>query len=585
MALDASYIRTLSEELSSLLCGARIDKIHQPAKDDILIALRGPNVKGKKLLLSANASFPRVYLTSAARENPQVAPMFCMLLRKYLTNGKIISVTAPQEERIIDIKIEASDEMGVPCTRILTCEIMARHSNIILRDGEDRIIDCLKRVDFAISEKRQVLPGLFYELPPKQNKKNPREFSRAELFDMICAEKDEVQGEKWILSTFSGFSPLVCRELMYRSCGDVTRVMSDLSLSEREKLASEIFGISNEKTSPCIVFDGRRPYEFSYFPITQYGNLFRMEERSGFSDTLAEFYEEREKSAAMAAASHGTLQVVKNALLRTTRKLALQKEELEKARNRETLREHAELISANIYRLEKGMTSFSAINYFNENEEITLKLDARLTPQQNSEKLFKEYRRMKNAEKYLTEQIESGEEEIIYLESVIESIDRADSEATLSEIREELSEMGYLDRSKQNQKKKVRALAPYRFVSSDGFVIYAGKNNKQNDMLTLKSAMKSDLWLHTKNIPGSHVIIECAGKELPDRTITEAAIIAATHSRAKSSVNVAVDYTYVKFVKKPQGAAPGRVIYTNYYTAYATPDEELCKKLSENNII
>ena len=582
MALDATYIAALSKELSSLLCGARIDKIHQPAKDDILIALRGPNVKGKKLLLSANASFPRVYLTSSSRENPQVAPMFCMLLRKYLTNGKIISVTSPEEERIIDICIEATDEMGVPCKRVLTCEIMARHSNIILRDGEDRIIDCLKRIDIAVSEKRQILPGLFYELPPQQNKKNPKSFSRAELFDIICGEKDEVPAEKWILSTFSGFSPLVCREFVYRACGDVTRLMSQFSLSEKEKLASEIFSVSGDETNPCIVFDGRRPYEFSFFPIMQYGDMFRMEERESFSDTLAEFYEEREKNATMASLSHGTLQVVKNALSRAIRKLAIQKEELEKARDREKLREHAELIAANIYRLSKGMTSFEAINYFNENEEITLKLDSRLTPQENSEKLFKEYRRMKNAEKYLAEQIELGEEEIIYLESVLESIEKADSEATLSEIREELSETGYIDRGKQNQKKRARALAPYRFVSSDGFVIYAGKNNKQNDMLTLKSAMKGDLWLHTKNIPGSHVIVECSGRELPDRTITEAAIIAATYSRAKNSVNVPVDYTYVKFVKKPQGAAPGRVIYTNYYTAYATPDEELCKKLSEN---
>ncbi len=582
MALDASYIGALSNELSSILCGARVDKIHQPSRDDIVIALRGPEVKGKRLLLSANASFPRVYLTSRTRENPAAAPMFCMLLRKHLTNGKIISVSSPDMERIIDICFEVNDEMGVLSRRTLTCELMARHSNIILRDAEDRVIDCLKRVDLEQST-REVLPGLFYRLPPRQEKISAKDYSRAELFDIISNEKQEILCEKWLLSTFLGLSPLVCRELAYRASADVTVHMSELLPETCEKLASAIFEMSNGEPKPCIVYDGKEPFEFSFFPITQYGEKMRCEEKISLSDTLSEFYEQREINDNLKGKTQGILQVVKTALSRTARKLAAQKDELAKAEDRETLRERAELIAANIYRLEKGMTSFTTANYFSEGEEITLKLDSRLTPQENSEKLFKEYRRMKNAERYLTEQIKLGEEELEYLESVLESIEKADSEATISEIREELCETGYIDRGRAQPKKKARALAPYRFVSSDGFVIYAGKNNKQNDALTLKSALKGDLWLHTKNIPGSHVIVECSGAELPDRTITEAAIIAATYSRAKNSVNVPVDYTRVKFVKKPQGAAPGRVIYTNYYTAYATPDEELCKRLAEND--
>ncbi len=583
MALDASYIGALSQELSSILVGARVDKIHQPSRDDIVIALRGPEVKGKRLLVSANASFPRVYLTSRTRENPAVAPMFCMLLRKHLTNGRIASVSSPEAERIIDICFEVTDEMGVLSKRTLTCEIMARHSNIILRDAEDRIIDCLKRVDLEQSSRRQVLPGLFYELPPRQEKISAKDYSRAELFDIISNEKEEILCEKWILSTFLGLSPLVCRELAYRACGDVTVHMSSLNPETREKLASAIFDMANGEARPCIVYDGKEPFEFSFFPITQYDGKMRCEEKTSLSDTLSEFYEKREINDSMRAKTYGITQVVKTALSRTERKLALQKKELCEAGERESLRERAELIAANIYRLEKGMTSFTTSNYFSEGEEITLKLDSRLTPQENSEKLFKEYRRMKNAEHYLTEQIKLGEEELIYLESVLESIEKADSETTIAEIREELSETGYIDRGKAQPKKKARALEPYRFVSSDGFVIYAGKNNKQNDALTLKSALKGDLWLHTKNIPGSHVIVECAGAELPDRTITEAAIIAATYSRAKNSVNVPVDYTRVKFVKKPQGAAPGRVIYTNYYTAYATPDEEQCARLAQKS--
>ncbi len=583
MALDASYIGALAKELSGLLVGARVDKIHEPSRDDIVIALRGPLVKGKRLLLSANASMPRVYLTSRTRENPAAAPMFCMLLRKHLTNGKILSVSSPKMERIIDITFEVSDEMGIPSKRTLTCEIMSRHSNIILRDAEDRIIDCLKRVDLEQSMRRQVLPGLFYELPPKQEKLNAKNFSRAELFEIIYRENEEILCDKWVLQSFLGFSPLVCRELSFRACGDVATHMSELSTEEKEKLASAIFEISNSDPKPCVVYDGNVPFEFSFFPITQYGEKMRREEKNSLSDALADFYEQREIRENLRSKTQGITQVVKTALSRVSRKLALQREELEKAEDREALREHAELIAANIYRLEKGMTSFTASNYFSEGEEITLKLDSRLTPQQNSEKLFKEYRRMKNAERYLTEQIEAGEEELVYLESVLESIEKADSENTVSEIREELSEMGYVDKGAKNVKRKPHALEPFKFVSSDGFAIYAGKNNKQNDMLTLKSAEKGDLWLHTKNIPGSHVIIECAGAELPDRTITEAAIIAATYSRAKDSVNVPVDYTRVKFVKKPQGAAPGRVIYTNYYTAYATPDEELCRKLSKED--
>ncbi len=583
MALDASYIGALAKELSACLVGARVDKIHEPSRDDIVIALRGPLVKGKKLLLSANASMPRVYLTALSRENPAAAPMFCMLLRKHLTNGKILAVTAPDMERIIDISFEVNDEMGVPSKRTLTCEIMARHSNIILRDADDRIIDCLKRVDLEQSSRRQVLPGLFYELPPRQEKLNAKNFSRAELFEIIYRENEEILCDKWLLASFLGLSPLVCRELTFRACGDVSAHISELSAEQKERLASAIYEISNRDPKPCIVYDGDVPFEFSFFPIKQYGEKMRCEEKTSLSDTLADFFEQREIRETLRAKSHGIMQVVKTALSRTERKLAVQKDELSKAEDRETLREHAELIAANIYRLEKGMTSFTTSNYFSDGDEIALKLDSRLTPQQNSEKLFKEYRRMKNAEKYLTEQIEAGEEELIYLESVIESIEKADSETTISEIREELSEMGYIDKGARNQRKKPHVLTPFKFVSSDGFAIYAGKNNKQNDALTLKSADKRDLWLHTKNVPGSHVIIECAGCELPDRTITEAAIIAATYSRAKNSVNVPVDYAQVKFVKKPPGAAPGRVIYTNYYTAYATPDEELCKKLSKED--
>ena len=573
MALDASYIAFLARELSELLVGARIDKIHQPQRDDIVIALRSPLVKGKKLLLSANASFPRMYLTDRTRENPASAPMFCMLLRKHLTNGRIISVTSPHMERIIDVKLEVNDEMGIPSIRILTCELMGRHSNIILRDENDRVIECLKRVDIAMSEKRQVLPGLFYTLPPVQEKLDPTAYSRSELFDIICKAQEEILCDKWIINTFMGFSPLVAREIAYRASDELQYHMSELTMEQCEKMASVIHRIVNENPKPCIVYDGKTPFEFSFIPITQYGEKMKLSETKSLSDTIAEFYETREIREAISGRAQGIMQVVKTAHSRTMRKLALQREELKKSIDREALRERAELISANIYRLQKGMSSFEAINYFNENEEITIELDTRLTPQENSEKLFREYRRMKNAEKFITEQI-------LYLESVIESIEKAENVADVAEICDELRETGYIDKTSDKREQKRTALRPYKFISSDGYVIYAGRNNKQNDALTLKSAMKSDLWLHTKNVPGSHVIVECDGLEgLPDRVINEAASIAAYLSKAKNSMNVPVDYAQVRFVKKPPGAAPGRVIYTNFYTAYINPDEELYNKL------
>ena len=354
MALDAIFISHLARELNQLLCGARIDKIHQPTRDDIVIALRSPLVKGKRLILSANASFPRVHLTSRSRENPASAPMFCMLLRKHLTNGRIISVSAPELERIIDIRLEVIDEMGVSSIRTLTCEIMARHSNIILRDGEDRIIECLRRVDLDTSEKRQVLPGLFYELPPKQEKLDPGAYSRAELFDIICNAREEVLCDKWVLSTFAGFSPLLCRELSYRACGEVSAHMSELSMAQRERMASALCEAAKCNPEPCIIYDGKHPYEFSYLPITQYEASMCTEKRERLSDVLEEYFEVREQRETMRQRSHGILQVVKNAYARTQKKMSLQREELKKAENREEIRERAELISANIYRLEKG---------------------------------------------------------------------------------------------------------------------------------------------------------------------------------------------------------------------------------------
>ncbi len=577
MALDALFLSHLAGELNSELSLARIDKIHQPEKDEIVLNMRG--AKGNcRLLLSAGANYPRVHLTEKTRENPQTPPMFCMLLRKYFAGGRIISVTQPRLERILDIAVEVNDEMGVASKKIITVELMGRYSNIVLRDNEDRILDALKRIDFATSDRHQVLPGLFYDLPPAQDKLDARGLSRAEILNLLTDNDAECTVDKWVISTFLGFSPLVGREVAYRACGDTDARLPELDMAGKERVASAVYDIATGECVPTILFDGAKPVDFSYCDITQYDGHYKKERVETLSLLLDMFYSKRDNDERIRSKSQALLKTVKNAYSRVERKLWTQKKELQDAMGREKYREIGDIITANIYRLNRGDEKLIAENFFTENyEQIEIKLDIRLTPQQNAAKYYKNYNRMKNAEMYLNEQIAKGEAELVYLDSVIQMLLQAEGERDIAEIREELAEAGYL--RMQAGKRKNRPLAPREFISSDGFRIYAGRNNKQNDLLTLKSALKGDLWFHTQKIPGSHVIVECSGREIPDRVYTEAAMIAAYYSKAKSSSMVPVDYTQVRNVKKPPGSRPGMVTYDKYYTAYVTPNEELINKL------
>lgn len=583
MALDAMFVSGLRTELKKELCGAKVDKLYQPERDEIVLSLRGSGFSGR-LLISANPNNARVCKLDTARENPPRAPMFCMLLRKHLTGGRIIDVSQPGLERILDFELEVKDEMGETTTKTLTVEMLGRHSNIILRDSTNLIVDCLKRVDYDMSKKRQVLPGLIYDLPPKQDKINPLSVGRAEIFRMLCESREEIAVEKWLLDSFFGVSPLICREIAYRAERDVTIKISEIASDAKERVAAEADNIFNavreECYKPCILVDRNRPADYSFVPIYQYENVYKMEFLSGMSDTLCSFYQIRDEQDRMKKRSHDILKTVNSAYERSRRKLELQKQELASAINREEIRRNADIITANLYRLDKGMNTLTAVDYFDpDNPEIEIQLDISLTPQQNAAKLYKRYNRMKNTEKFASEQIKHSEKEIEYLESVKESIDKAETFSDISEIREELSETGYLKRVSLPRKKKGGELNPFRFISSDGYRIYAGRNNKQNDVLTLKTAYKDDLWLHTQKIPGSHVIIECAGKEPPPRTITEAAIICVYYSRARDSNKVPVDYTRVRYVKKMPGGKPGMVTYINQKTTFADSDEELVKSL------
>lgn len=573
MALDALFLSALARELDEKLKGVRVDKIHQPDKEGVRFALR----TGEKLLIDAGNNYPRIHLTKSTAENPQTPPMFCMLLRKHLAGGKISEVRWQYLERAIDIEFETTDELGMPTKRVLTAELMGRHSNLVLRDADDRIIDCLKRVDLAMSERRQVLPGLFYQKPPAQDKKNPLTISRAELFDELLSAPDEARADKWLQDTFMGVSPLIWREIIYRATGDSGLRFCEMDAAAKERVAScatELFEqVVGGKYVPWIVCENGKPKDFSFCQISQYDGVYVGKEMQSLSELLDAFYSERGLQERMRQKSQNMTRTVQNAYERALRKQEVQKEELLQARDRERDRELADIVTANLYRMERGMNRLVAQDFFKEDApEIEIALDIRLSPQQNAAKLYKSYNRKKNAELFLTEQIEKGQAEAEYLESVLESISQAESEKELEAIREELHDGGYIsNRKNAGRARKKDELAPREFISEDGFRIFVGRNNRQNDILTLKYANKNDVWMHTQKIPGSHVIVECNGQQAPDRTLTQAAELAAYYSRARESGQVPVDYTKVRNVKKPAGAKPGKVIYVDYQTAYVSP--------------
>lgn len=583
MPLDAVCLRAVLTELNRKAAGGRIDKVYQPDRDEIVLSIRGMH-GAMRLMVSAEPSAPRMHFIDANRENPAAPPMFCMLLRKYVQGAKIVSISQPALERMAVIDLDATDEMGVPVRRQLVCELMGKHSNIILKDHEGRIIDAIRRIDGDISGKRQVLPGLFYRMPPAQEgKTDPLTLNGGQLVSMLNICEDESKKlDKWLLSMLSGLSPLICRELAYRSAGDAAKPVGALSLADRERLAAVfdefLSRIQAEDYQPVLLTrteDGS-VQDFSFQPIEQYENLVRQSELESFSALLAAFYEKKGQAERMRRKAGDMIKTVTNARDRLARKLNAQRMELEQTHGRDEYKRMGELIAANFYQLEKGMTRAKVIDYFDETcPEIEIQLDIRYTPQQNAQRYFKLYTKAKTAEEMLTQQIADGEAELSYLESVLQSIDEAENERDLAQLREELVQTGVLSRkqTKNKRQQKPAASVPFEYRTSDGFSVWAGKNNLQNDLLSMKTAYKSDIWFHTQKIHGSHVILAVDGREPTDAAMTEAAMIAAYHSKAKHSSMVPVDYTEVRNLKKPNGAKPGFVIYHVYQTAYVTPDE------------
>ncbi len=580
MPLDAICLQAVVAELRPQLLNLRIDKVQQPARDQVILLLRG----NKRLLLNAGASAPRIQLTELTRDNPAEPPMFCMLLRKHLVGARVADIVQPPLERLVRLELDITDDFGQPGRRTLVLEAMGRRSNLILLDGEGRIIDCLRRVDADMSAQRQVLPGLYYEQPASTGRLPVTEETEEGFREKLASANPERQLDAFLLEHYFGVSPLMARELACRTAGETDCRIQELDPAKQERFWQELSAfaknVQEENFTPvCLMKDGR-PMEFSCLPILQYGNAVTTEIHGSFSELLDVFYEAKERQERTRQRGADLIRTASSARDRLRRKLAMQEKDYAATQDRDKLRICGDLITANLYRMERGQTKLVCENYYEENcPEITVQLDPLLTPQQNAAKYYKRYTKAKTAEKYLREQMEIARRDLEYLESVLQEIDQAETEQDFIDIRNELKDAGFLRKQTKEKKELKRTTKPREFRTTTGFRVLVGRNNRQNDKLTLKDADHRDLWFHTQKIHGSHVILCTGGRTPDDDTLVEAAKLAAWYSQAKDSGNVPVDYTPVKFVKKPAGARPGMVIYNTCQTINVTPEEALVKKL------
>ncbi len=573
MALDGITLSMLKNEIEKKLIGSRVDKIHQPSKEELVMSFRWNGGNGK-LLISASASAPRIHFTEAAVDNPKNPPMFCMLMRKHLSGAKLIAIEQFGLERLLHLSFSTYNELGDPIVIKLAVEIMGRHSNIMLIGNDGKIIDSIKRVTADMSSVRQVMPGMMYVFPPSQNKMNTLNADYDKLEERLKNGRD-IPLSKALMENLDGVSPIVCREISENATDGFDTKSHDLNDREFEKLVKFIEELSkkvkSENVAPYIVFDENgHPIDFTFMNVKQYGTGTEVKKYSSFSEMLDKFYSERSGADRMKQRSNDLFKFVVNLEDRISRKLDVQRQELARSTERDILRVKGELIHANLWMLEKGMTSVVLENYYDDCKPIEVKLDPRLSPNQNAQHYFNEYRKADTAEKMLKKFIEKGESELSYIESVFDLLSRARTDDEVVAIREELVTQGYLKNHRKNTQKPVK-LAPKEYISTDGFKILCGRNNIQNDKLTFKDSKKYDIWLHTQKIHGSHTVIVTDGKDVPETTIQQAAIIAAYNSKARESSLVPVDYTEIKNVKKPSGAAPGKAVYEHYKTAYVRP--------------
>ncbi len=596
MPFDAGVMAAVVKQLEMQAVGARIDKIYQPDRDEIMLGLRVQN-GNKRLLLSACAGNSRAGFCNAERENPATPPMFCMLLRKHLSGGHILSVKQIGFDRALEMKIGATDDMGFATERYLICEIMGTYSNVIFLDENRRILSVIHPVSLSASNKRQVLCGFEYEDPPKQEGKINALDVTEEIFAERCKNAldfgNAPAADKFLIANFAGLSPLIAREITYRASGNTSTPLGNVDIQRLWFNFSKIYtDVKNGVFSPCLIknTDGK-VMDFSFCEIRQYATLAVTKPYDDISELLDVFYSERDKNEHIKRRGQDVLRLLANAESRIKKKTALQRESLAECENRGTWKKYADLITANMYALKKGMKSAELIDYEDENmPTVSVPLDERLTPSQNAQKYYKKYAKAKSALVMLNEQIEESARELSYIDTVFESLAKAENENDFAQIRTELSMTGYgrklenMRKSGNKSKKDYRQnmkkdYKPMRFMTSGGYEVLCGKNNLQNDYVTTVLASKDDYWFHVKNAPGSHVVMRC-GKDEPDaKDFTECAKIAVLYSSQKETPNAAVDYTRVRHVKKPSGSKPGFVVYDTNFTAFATADKDLADTL------
>ena len=574
MPLDAVCLQAVVAELAPQITGSRIEKIQQPARDQVVLLLRG----NRRLLLSAGGGQPRLHLTELPRDNPAQPPMFCMLLRKYLSGGIIESIQQAPLERVVTLTVSAADELGERSQFSLILEAVARRANLILADKDGHIIDCLRRIDFEMNPDRQVLPGLFYRLPVPPDKASPFTVTEEEFAALAAAAGEGAPADQWLVRTVNGLSPLVARELTFRACGSTDAPVTGHTAALWSAFAAWRDTVNEKHFTPAMLKRSGVPMDFTYLHVGQYGGAAEEETYTSFSRLLDDFYEKREQAERVKQKGQDLVKTASNGAARLRRKIAAQEQELAESKNRDKWRVYGELITANLYRMERGMSRLTAQNYYDPDcADVDIPLDVRLSPQENAAKYFKKYTKAKTAEKYITAQLEKARVELTYLESVLQELTLAESEQDFNDIRAELTDGGYL-RAK-GRKQPQRPSKPREFRSTAGLRILVGRNNRQNDRLTAKDAEKWDIWLHTQRIHGSHVILCTGGAQPDEQSLLEAASLAAYFSQAQDGTKVPVDFTQVKYVKKPAGSPPGFVNYTNYKTIFADPSEELVKRL------
>lgn len=586
MAYDAGMLRFIVAEINEKLSGGKVDKIFEPSQSEIVFVIRCGGEE-HRLDISAGGGGARMNLTQQKPENPATPPMFCMMLRKHFQGARFARAEQIGFERAARLVFDTYDELGFPAQKSVICELMGRFSNIIITDSSDKIIGVLKSIDFTTSEKRQVLAGMKYEIPPKQDKFDPTADDVDERFfkKLAATEEEDKTAEKFIMSKFSGIAPLIAREIAYRAAGKPDATMKEAERDLCRAFFDMINRIKNLTGTPYVVYDtGGLPIEYAFCEIRQYGPSAKAVRVGTFGEMLDKYFGERSKEERLHKKAADIFKLLSNAEARITRKIALQREELASCDDGERYKLWGDLITANIYRMKRGDESCTLQNYMSEDCcDVTVPLDKRLSPAANAQVYYKKYNKTKAARIHLTEQLSLAEKELQYIYSVLDTLSRAEGEKELNEIRAELYHSGYASKMKNYTEKKQQSPSVVKYVTGDGHTVLCGKNNIANDYLTTKLADRHDWWFHVKNQPGSHVvlILKDGETEPPAETFTEAAEIAAYNSKAAGGVMIPVDYTKVSRVKKPAGAKPGFVIYTTNWTAYVTPGGDKIAKMKQ----